>query len=230
MALLLTPCRMPAQSAGSARITGTITDPSGAVVPGAHVKATQTSTGLVRETVTSKLTNALLGDWQLSPIVSVRTGFPFGPAAGRDNSRSGVGADRPNLVGDPYVKNLNTRQWLNPAAFVANPVGTFGNAGWNSLRAPGYFNIEVGLSRYFSIRESQRLQLRFEFFNDQPHELQQPREQHPGVELRNDSERGRSANPAVRGEVHVLNVRGAAGGRRVPAGVHRPAGAPPARP
>jgi len=118
---------------------------------------------------TNKIANAILGDWQLSPIISARTGFPFSPSAGQDNSRSGVGADRPNIVGDPYVKNLDTRQWLNPAAFVANPVGTFGNAGWNSLRAPSYFNIDVGLSRYFSIRESHRLQLRFEFFNATNH-------------------------------------------------------------
>ena len=55
--------------------------------------------------------------------------------------------------------------WLNTAAFVASPVGAFGNAGWNSLRGPGFFDLDVSLSRWFNIRESQKLQLRFEFFN-----------------------------------------------------------------
>jgi hypothetical protein len=84
---------------------------------------------------------------------------------GVDNSRTGEGADRPNIVGNPYVQNLNTRVWLNTAAFVANPVGTFGNAGWNSLRGPHFFDMDVSLSRWFTVRESKRLQLRFEFFN-----------------------------------------------------------------
>jgi hypothetical protein len=84
---------------------------------------------------------------------------------GTDNSSTAQGVDRPNIVGDPYVKDLNTRVWLNTAAFVAGPVGTFGNAGWNSLRGPHFFDMDVSLSRWFTVRESQRLQLRFEFFN-----------------------------------------------------------------
>ncbi len=117
----------------------------------------------------NKWTNVLLGDWQLSPIISAHTGFPFNPTSGLDNSRTGEGVDRPNIVGDPYVRDLHTRVWLNPTAFAPNAVGAFGNAGWNSLRGPGFFNIDVGLSRSFKIREAQRMQLRFEFFNATNH-------------------------------------------------------------
>ena len=112
-----------------------------------------------------KWMNRILGDWQLAPIISVHGGFAFSPSSGQDNSRTGEGADRPNLVGGAYVRDLNSRVWLNPAAFAANAVGAFGNAGWNSLRGPKFFNIDVGLSRQFTIREAHRLQLRFEFFN-----------------------------------------------------------------
>ena len=117
----------------------------------------------------SKWTNVILGDWQLSPIISARTGIPFNPTAGQDNSRTGEGIDRPNVVGDPYVRDLHSRAWLNPAAFVPNAVGAFGNAGWNSLRGPGFFTIDVGLSRSFPVREGHRVQLRFEFFNATNH-------------------------------------------------------------
>ena len=113
----------------------------------------------------NKWMDAIAGHWQLSPIISAHSGYPFNPTLGTDNSRTAQGVDRPNIVGDPYVKDLNTRVWLNTAAFVAGPVGTFGNAGWNSLRGPHFFDMDVSLSRWFTVRESQRLQLRFEFFN-----------------------------------------------------------------
>jgi len=107
----------------------------------------------------------LFGDWQLSPIISVHGGFPFNPTSGVDNSRTGEGADRPNITGNPYVQNLDTRVWLNTSAFTSNPVGAFGNAGWNSLRGPHFFDLDVSLSRWFTVHESQKMQLRFEFFN-----------------------------------------------------------------
>jgi hypothetical protein len=73
--------------------------------------------------------------------------------------------DRPNLVGNPYIRNTSTRLWLNPAAFTLSPVGTFGSLGSDTLRSPGFFDIDVAVSRYFKITEQQKLELRFEFFN-----------------------------------------------------------------
>ncbi|MBZ5516613.1 MAG: TonB-dependent receptor [Acidobacteriia bacterium] len=107
----------------------------------------------------------LLGNWQLSGIVSAHSGTWFSPSTGKDNSLTGVGLDRPNAVGNPYVRNYNTRQWIDPTAFVPNALGTFGNAGRNSLLGPGSFTLDTQISRYFNIRENQRLGLRFEFFN-----------------------------------------------------------------
>lgn len=111
-------------------------------------------------------TNRLLGNWQLSPILAVRTGTWFYVFAGIDNSMSGVGLDRPNVTGDPYVKNTKgSLQWLDPLAFSLSAPGTFGNSGRNSLVAPGYFDIDASVSRYFNLTERQRFELRFEFFN-----------------------------------------------------------------
>ena len=36
------------------QIQGTVKDPSGAILPGVEVKATQTDTGVIRETVTNE--------------------------------------------------------------------------------------------------------------------------------------------------------------------------------
>ena len=118
---------------------------------------------------TNRGQNLLLGNWQLSFLISAHTGFPFYPTTGTDASLTGVGQDRPNVVGDPYVRNTKTLVWNNAAAFAPNAAGTYGNAGYNSLSAPGFVNMDTSLTRIFQIREHHRVQLRFEFFNTLNH-------------------------------------------------------------
>ena len=43
----------------------------------------------------------LLGGWQLNGIIVLQTGAPLNVTDGFDNSLTGIGVDRPNLVGDP---------------------------------------------------------------------------------------------------------------------------------
>ncbi len=106
-----------------------------------------------------------LGGWQLSFLVSANNGFPFTVSTGTDASLSGVGLDRPDVVGSPYLRSTKTLQWLNPKAFAPNAPGTFGNAGYNALIGPRYFNSDAQVSRAFRIRENMKVDLRFEFFN-----------------------------------------------------------------
>jgi hypothetical protein len=113
----------------------------------------------------NRVENQLLGNWQLATLVSMHTGFPITPLTGVDNSLTNVRQDRPNVVGAPYVQNKNTLVWLNPAAFAANPPGTFGDAGYNSLNGPRFFGLDANVTRSFQIHERQRFELRFEFFN-----------------------------------------------------------------
>ena len=54
---------------------------------------------------------------------------------------------------------------MNPGIYTANPIGTFGNAGHLSLRGPGYFDLDLALSRQFKLREQMTLQVRAEAFN-----------------------------------------------------------------
>jgi Carboxypeptidase regulatory-like domain len=111
-------------------------------------------------------TNRLLGNWQLSPIVAAHTGTWFYVFDGEDNSLSGIGLDRPDVTGNPYIKSTSgVLQWLNPNSFALSPLGTFGNSGRASLEAPGYFDVDAAVSRYFNITERQKIELRFEFFN-----------------------------------------------------------------
>ena len=113
----------------------------------------------------NRLVTETLGNWQLGTLLTYHSGFPFTPTSGVDNSLTGVGQDRPNVVGDPYVRNATPLVWINAAAFQLNAPGTFGNAGYNSLIGPGFFGVDANLSHIYHITERHQVQLRFEFFN-----------------------------------------------------------------
>jgi hypothetical protein len=113
----------------------------------------------------SRLLNEVVSNWQLGALLTFHTGFPFTPTTGVDNSLTGVGQDRPNVVGNPYVRNATPLVWIDPNAFVPNALGTFGNAGYNSLIGPRFFGLDANLSHSFRLTERHAVQLRFEFFN-----------------------------------------------------------------
>ena len=55
--------------------------------------------------------------------------------------------------------------FLNPASFAQPATGAFGNVGKGSLRFPGLFNWDMGLSKTFPFSERWKLQFRAEYFN-----------------------------------------------------------------
>jgi hypothetical protein len=113
----------------------------------------------------NRMADRLVGSWKLAPILTAHSGTWFTPLTGVDNSLTSIGNDRPNLVGNPYVRNLKTLQWLSPSGYVPNPIGTFGKAGNDSLEGPGAVNIDAAISREFNVRERMHFELRFEAFN-----------------------------------------------------------------
>ena len=107
----------------------------------------------------------LAGNWQLSVIDTYSTGSWVTVTDGTDISLTGLGADRPNVAGDWHVSNQSYKEWFNPAAFVKQPTGTFGNAGKALILGPGRFNVDAALWRTFPIKERTKLDLRWEAFN-----------------------------------------------------------------
>lgn len=114
---------------------------------------------------------AILNDWQLTPLMRATSGQPLNITTGTDNSLTGLGNDRPDQVlSDVFATNQGCKtapcvQYLNPAAFVANPLGTYGNLGRNAVRGPGFFGLDLSLMRTFKINERFALQARAEAFN-----------------------------------------------------------------
>jgi hypothetical protein len=106
----------------------------------------------------------LTRDWQLSAIVSARSGSHFSATTGVDNALNGQANQRPDKVSDNvYVKE--GARWLDPAAFRAPAAGTFGDLENNSLVGPRRFNVDVGVTRSFRVGGERQVQLRMEAFN-----------------------------------------------------------------
>jgi hypothetical protein len=122
----------------------------------------------------------LLGTgWTLASSVVMRSGAPLSivtstvtdPATGFGGTTS---TQRPNLLltdttsptqGQPCSTATFCENWLNPAAFAAPSLGTFGNLGVNAIYGPGFWQWDQAISREFRIRERQALVIRFEAFN-----------------------------------------------------------------
>ncbi len=112
----------------------------------------------------------LLGGWSVSNILDLRSGLPFSIVAGRDNSFTGIGLDRADLLRNPALASDRPKaallaRYFDPQAVTFNAAGTFGTAPRNFLRGMGYFNIDVAVQKSFPVGERMRFLLRGEAFN-----------------------------------------------------------------
>jgi hypothetical protein len=117
----------------------------------------------------NRMLRIVASDWKLSTAITAQTGTFYTVLAGTDQALNGQNAQdgqRPNLIlASQYPDHQTVQRWLNPAAFQASALGTFGNLGNDTLLAPGSLQMDVALSRIFRIREMQTLELRGEAFN-----------------------------------------------------------------
>jgi hypothetical protein len=113
---------------------------------------------------------ALARGWQLNTIYTYSSGQPFTPGLSGDNSRTGVGQDRPNLLGDSKAGGGDASEWFNTSAFSTPPTGTIGNAGRGALRGPPTNQLDLAVYKNFAVGENaDAIQFRAEFFNATNH-------------------------------------------------------------
>ena len=107
----------------------------------------------------------LLNGWQWSGIFTAVTGPPMDILDGPN--MSGLTNDRPNVnpsfTGNPILGHVN--QWVNPAAYSLEPVGTLGNLGRDTAIGPGLWSFDTAVMKDTRITEALRVQFRAEFFN-----------------------------------------------------------------
>lgn len=119
-----------------------------------------------------RVLNAIFGGWQMTGIMFMQTGQYYDLTLANATAvlgTNGVGAWRPNVIGNHELSNASPDLWLNPDAFTmpldANGNPTFGNLGRNALQEPNIFNWDAGLMKNFQLTERIRLQFRWEVFN-----------------------------------------------------------------
>ena len=108
----------------------------------------------------------MAGGWSASFAVTRHTGYPITVQNSVRRSLQGTrSAEWPNLIGDPVPADQTLEHWINRDAFAIPALGTFGDAGVGILRAPGYFNADLSISKRFATFGRQYLQFRGEMFN-----------------------------------------------------------------
>jgi hypothetical protein len=109
-------------------------------------------------TVTGHLT--LPFDIQLAGIMQLRSAYPFSPASGRDTNNDSRSGDRP----DPDPNGRYPINGVTQFGQFSIPVNRPGTLGRNAFRGPDFRQLDVRLSKAFSLG-GQRLELIAEAFN-----------------------------------------------------------------
>ena len=112
----------------------------------------------------------VIGGWQWSGVMQFQSGSPFTVTSGTDNSLDGIGNDRAKLTGanvfDVPTTACTACVWyLNPAAFAANDLRTFGDVQKGAYYGPSLHSWDMGLSKNFKYSNEGYMQFRAEFFN-----------------------------------------------------------------
>jgi hypothetical protein len=122
----------------------------------------------------NNVTNAIAGNWQMTLIERISSGFPV-PLLDSNNASGTTfnsGGDsynynRPDQVANcnPYNADHSKHQWINTACFAAPAVGKLGNASRVPVVGPDFVNSDVSLIKKIALPHTMDLNFRAEFFN-----------------------------------------------------------------
>jgi outer membrane receptor protein involved in Fe transport len=136
----------------------------------------------------------ILGAWAINAATVWYSGLPFSPTYSRCGKDRDPGDPcRPNIVGDVHIEGSrnewftstgnipfdaahHTQSSFDPVTGVAVPgppvgpwqepaPGTFGDAGRNSLRGPGFFQTDIAVAKDIAVTERVSLRFRADIFN-----------------------------------------------------------------
>jgi hypothetical protein len=110
---------------------------------------------------------SVAGGWQLNMYFTAYSGVPFNvTAAGSSLNAPGSTQLADQIKPASILKGIGpTTPWFDVTAFKPVTTARFGNYQVNSLRGPGYNNMDASLFRTFKLGSSANLQFRAEAFN-----------------------------------------------------------------
>ena len=109
--------------------------------------------------------------WQVSGIVTLRSGIPISPVLGFDRARalprSGGAGQRPSLVAgcsdNPVLGGA--AQYFDANCFSLPDPGFFGDVARNTIIGPRFASWDMAVFKNIGVGQSRRIQLRAEGFN-----------------------------------------------------------------
>jgi hypothetical protein len=120
----------------------------------------------------------LAGGWTVTASITLQSGFPINIQQAAETRLGGQSTNRPNLTGVEMATpgDLSDRlgsadhplaTWLNPAAFVLAPAGTFGNTPRTitDVRGPGWYVVDAAFIKDIRFTPSKVGQFKLEVLN-----------------------------------------------------------------
>jgi hypothetical protein len=111
---------------------------------------------------------ALVGGWQVNGLFGAYSGKPFSVTA----DGTSLQLNGSNQMADQVKNNVQilggigaANPWFDPLAFRPVTEARFGNAGYDSVRGPGYVNLDLSFFREITVSGAKTIQFRVEIFN-----------------------------------------------------------------
>jgi hypothetical protein len=112
--------------------------------------------------------DAIAGGWQISAIVTVRSGMPLTPIEA-NSAQTNVGrgvTPRPDLVGSVAISDPTRYEWFNTGAFANPNVYNYGTGGRNIVPGPASNSENISMFKNFKLKgDALRLQYWADMFN-----------------------------------------------------------------
>jgi hypothetical protein len=120
---------------------------------------------------TSGWLHRAVGGWRASGNFIAQSGAPFTVNLSAANDPANIGLvngnnlERPNVTGNPNNGPKSPAHWFNTSAFSSPAAFTFGNTPRNNVVGPGLVDLDASLQKEEALRESIKMQFRFDVFN-----------------------------------------------------------------
>lgn len=113
----------------------------------------------------NRLVDALLGGWQYSGFLTIRSGLRFDVSSSVSLLNNGQN-NRANRVCSGALPNSTVNNWFDTSCFVDDLLPqSYGNAGMNPLHTDGLQQLDSSLFKTFRVTERINLQFRADAFN-----------------------------------------------------------------
>jgi hypothetical protein len=122
----------------------------------------------------NKITDLVIGGWQMNAIITMQSGLPFTPVLAANGLNNG-NFQLPNRIGSGSLPDAERtiQRWFNTSISPSDPNRAFdipapfqfGNSGYDILRGPGLQTVDLAIHKNIPLTERIKLQLRGEGFN-----------------------------------------------------------------